>query len=821
MFVIVDEEPRQLPPGTPVLSRNTAYSKPLVVLLCLDVINSLQEIDPYLLAALEERDEVHVARTRSQALRYLTSTALPQAVIACDGAMSYLEYHDVLLRLVQYAHGGGTVIYAGDFATSVRFPDLKAMFKVAWNLPWEMDTCDNQVFSLNFAARHLEIRPLVKKWAVSVIQIKNVLPECAVYLGQNQLKRLAKDKSGSLANVPLSAPAVFCKAGQGRLGYVGERNPTEPTAAIVLAMCFHPASRARVAPGIVSPVSLSTLDGTPRRSILIVSLEKGGNYDSYQPLYRSIRKNAWLTEIEDAETTMRLLSSNPPPSAVLFTDGAITRPEGTRVLTRLIEYVRAGGTAVFGAQFSNTISPLDLSPFFRKLGLGWYGGDYRRDTFALNPAGAPVPLLATALFPDANMKAVLVNVPRACAVYVPAVGEYGRSPVYAPNGASVEASLAAFGRVGRGSVGYVGDVNGEQASIRVIIEMLGVRIKPGDFGARTVMKTFSSHPVNGQSATYAREEEIPLPAADVRERKAQRAKTRKEKIVRANALRVEGNRFFNVGRWLEATAKYRAAVMVAGPETVYMVNLASAFLKLSLWELAESATCRALVHDPYDVQALYLRAMARKGLERFSAAEADLKRILELDSSDARALEGLASVEGGGSSRYYEWPGDDEVTGRGGSADNDGPLELEDESDSEDFEHVGNGKPCKSYNHDGCPRGQGCPQSHAPDARSVRDELGRNVCIYWLLGECRSPDERCFYAHDNSHLPDKGWWKNTRRLARLCKDFDNAVEAAPRAGVKEGILVEALKPVSWRKDMWTLTPADYAELAKLRAEEIW
>lgn len=100
---------------------------------------------------------------------------------------------------------------------------------------------------------------------------------------------------------------------------------------------------------------------------------------------------------------------------------------------------------------------------------------------------------------------------------------------------------------------------------------------------------------------------------------------------------------------------------------------------------------------------------------------ADLKRVLELYPGYLDAQELLESVEGGGPSRF-KWPGDDEI-GIEGGADDDGPLELEEESDSEDFKHVGNGNPCRSYNHDGCPRGQACALSHAPDARSVRDEL--------------------------------------------------------------------------------------------------
>lgn len=266
--------------------------------------------------------------------------------------------------------------------------------------------------------------------------------------------------------------------------------------------------------------------------------------ESYQPLYRAIRKNAWLTEIEDAETAIQLLASHPPPSAALFTDGMITRPENSRVLARLIEYVRAGGTAVFGAQFGNTVSVLDLSPFFNKWGLAWHRGDYRRDTFALNPAGVPAPLSSAALFPEASMKAVLVKAPRACAVYTSAPREYARSPVSAPNGEGLEECPAAFGRVGRGFVGYVGDVNGEQASIRAIIEMLGVKIKPGDFGSRIITKSVSFRPGLGSTATYAEEEEIPLPVAaptapreaEVRQRRERRVKTRGEKTSRGNEL---------------------------------------------------------------------------------------------------------------------------------------------------------------------------------------------------------------------------------------------------------------------------------------------
>lgn len=67
----------------------------------------------------------------------------------------------------------------------------------------------------------------------------------------------------------------------------------------------------------------------------------------------------------------------------------------------------------------------------------------------------------------------------------------------------------------------------------------------------------------------------------------------------------------------------------------------------------------------------------------------------------------------------------------------DTKIELESVSDSSDWNHEGNGIPCRFYNHDGCMRGNDCRFSHAPDHKSVRDRL------YVFL-------KKLFFAH----LPD-------------------------------------------------------------------
>jgi hypothetical protein len=79
---------------------------------------------------------------------------------------------------------------------------------------------------------------------------------------------------------------------------------------------------------------------------------------------------------------------------------------------------------------------------------------------------------------------------------------------------------------------------------------------------------------------------------------------------------------------------------------------------------------------------------------------------------------------------------------------------------------------CRFYNHSGCRRGKKCLFSHAPDTRSVRDDRGRNVCLYYLIGKCKWNMFTCIYSHSKDHLPDEykvddtsrpSWWNDPLR----------------------------------------------------------
>lgn len=388
--------------------------------------------------------------------------------------------------------------------------------------------------------------------------------------------------------------------------------------------------------------------GTHKPNILVISLEKEPYIEEiHDQLYRALRKNATVTEVLDARSANRALSSPTHPSAILVSDAAVTRPAHAALLARLIEYTRGGGRVVLGMQLSNHFQLDTVGPFFRKWGLAWDKGSYHRTTFGLNLAGVPAPLNASTLFPAVSMKAVhLKNVPRECAVYLPTPASRLESMVHASTpitGDKAQESPAVWARVGDGYLGYIGDVNGEQGTTRLTLEMCEVKIQPGDLGSTERSIGITIHPDGRQEVVKRLEEEVPLPAlkapsstsaavsaaimnpssgalsgaasgssgnaapaptappvsistssfvprtparpreAEAIARAARRAKVREEKIKRADVLKEEGNALFRQGQkeqWVQAAEKYRAAALIAGPQPVYMANLAAALLKL-------------------------------------------------------------------------------------------------------------------------------------------------------------------------------------------------------------------------------------------------
>ncbi|KAL1714479.1 hypothetical protein EV715DRAFT_209481, partial [Schizophyllum commune] len=264
---------------------------------------------------------------------------------------------------------------------------------------------------------------------------------------------------------------------------------------------------------------------------------------------------------------------------------------------------------------------------------------------------------------------------------------------------------------------------------------------------------------------------IPLLKKRKEEREVRLARFKSESA----RLKEEGNKLFRKGDYHGSMHMYIDALKaIRKPDPVLLCNLAASFLKQEMFPEAEQTATEALARDPKSVKARYRRSMARKGMKRYRGAVIDLDTLLSHGHDSDDILNAFHDAEAsweagdntfsddGYASSDYDYP----------SYEDEAAEEYEAYSGSSDCEREGNGTACRFYNHGGCNRGKACRFSHAPDGKSVRDDLGKNVCIHFLLGNCKYGADKCIYSHNRAYLPERGWWNDPESVEVIRTAFE-------------------------------------------------
>ncbi|KDR71541.1 hypothetical protein GALMADRAFT_253875 [Galerina marginata CBS 339.88] len=263
-----------------------------------------------------------------------------------------------------------------------------------------------------------------------------------------------------------------------------------------------------------------------------------------------------------------------------------------------------------------------------------------------------------------------------------------------------------------------------------------------------------------------------LIAARAEKRAARKAAVREQ----ADAHKRAGDILFESRNYKGAYPQYLEAIRLWGSNPTYFISLAGAYRKLQWYEEAAHAATRALTLDPKNSEARYVRGVARLEQRLLKPAKTDFETVVEHDPSHLLARAALTEVTHFiatstqlGSHELSPNPVDDVVkdVDFGFPHHDYEALEVAELSDSSDCTHVGNGVQCRFYNHDGCGRGTACTFSHAPDEKSIRDELGKNVCMYFLMDSCKFGVEKCIYSHSKAALPKRGWWTSAEQVAKV------------------------------------------------------
>ncbi|KAF7294336.1 hypothetical protein HMN09_01162800 [Mycena chlorophos] len=226
----------------------------------------------------------------------------------------------------------------------------------------------------------------------------------------------------------------------------------------------------------------------------------------------------------------------------------------------------------------------------------------------------------------------------------------------------------------------------------------------------------------------------------------------------------------DAGDYDAALSALKNACRIFKTEPKYALKMASVFMKLKRYDDAiDMATFHIAVDDnEQHIASRFLRATAFIERGDYGKAAVDLINCKNIRPD---ALEVAAAIE----HLHTLWdPEDDYFSRNPAEADTDvvhGDLspctanyDLDCESDTEESTHMGNGQACKKYNTSSCGHGSKCRMRHAVDAKSIRDKLGRNVCIFYLIDRCYK-GSACLYRHSKEHLPKLGWWANTEYVA--------------------------------------------------------
>ncbi|KAI9803649.1 MAG: hypothetical protein M1833_000561 [Piccolia ochrophora] len=218
----------------------------------------------------------------------------------------------------------------------------------------------------------------------------------------------------------------------------------------------------------------STQGSSTLPCLFLLSFDKTPFFDElYAPMIDVLSSKATLKRASKPMGALNYLNTQ-TPTAVIVTDCALTNRKYSAVLKKVDAYVCMGGTVIFCGDFASSVRPDDLARFFSKWGLEWKPGSYQRTTTHLNRLVqlVPHPYLPAAY----SQKAVfLKGVAPQARLYIPTVESWTESHVFPQEPVKdLEETPVAFQTIGKGRLGYIGDVNAEIGSHAVVRAMCGL-----------------------------------------------------------------------------------------------------------------------------------------------------------------------------------------------------------------------------------------------------------------------------------------------------------------------------------------------------------
>ena len=233
----------------------------------------------------------------------------------------------------------------------------------------------------------------------------------------------------------------------------------------------------------------------PRKTIfaLVISLSKPDELASRNEHFIStLRSKIRTVQASNSQNALRYLADI-DLECVVVADEGINDEKNSAVLSSLMGWAKAGGTAVIACLFPSSISGSKSDRFFEKWGVPWKMGNRNRATFVLNRMNRQLYYHLDNLKASYSMEALcLKGVKDKDVLYAPPEDADKFKLKYEDDwegeakdeGSSIQFHdfppplvelphvAAAFTRIGKGFLGYIGDVCAEEETTSVIFTML-------------------------------------------------------------------------------------------------------------------------------------------------------------------------------------------------------------------------------------------------------------------------------------------------------------------------------------------------------------
>lgn len=214
-----------------------------------------------------------------------------------------------------------------------------------------------------------------------------------------------------------------------------------------------------------------------QRTIFIVNIDEGSDSQGlfeamYDPLIKNLKQIPTLNTVtlkSVIDLTDNIVRSTPKESVLLCVNEFIAKQ--TKLHELIKEFARRGGLVLLACLFSSFTKPVHMHNLFENLGLPWKHAHYYRTTFGLTETGK-LSFGGADIEETYSAKAVQLSgvIPEE-QLYKPVENARTQSMVFAPSAADPNMALAAFRRIGNGAVAYVGDVNAETGSDKLIVAL--------------------------------------------------------------------------------------------------------------------------------------------------------------------------------------------------------------------------------------------------------------------------------------------------------------------------------------------------------------